>query len=169
MPYKYLRQGWKACQIDKVHYQLKCRVWSAISVSNSKMVSLLEIDHTKYITQSYSVTQEQEVETGKRADVHGIASSIQYYKCFGDCLQKENSIWTWKMFTPLNSKRARRSTDETLRERLAEKKRAYPLLLGQEVDKQVRACMNSFWVSIVTLLPIQPCNWMHWRHTCSKE
>ena len=117
---------------------------SAISAANSE-VKARGLGTSK--RGSYAkLTQQHKAEIGKRAAEHGIASTVRYYaKRLPDCPLKESSVRTWRNSYTLEIRRKRgeRCEDMSAQE-LPEKKRDRPLLLGEELDRQVRAYLTSF-------------------------
>ena len=117
---------------------------SAISAANSE-VKARGLGTSK--RGSYAkLTQQQKAEIGKRAAEHGIALTICYYaKRHPDCPLKESSVRTWRNSYTLEiwRKRGERCEDMSVQE-LPEKKRGRQLLLGEELDRQVRAYLTSF-------------------------
>lgn len=85
---------------------------------------------------------EEKAEIAKRAAEHGVMATIRHYtKRFSDL--KEHSVRTWRnAYTREIRKGAREGGDLTIKD-LPEKKKGRPYLLGEELDKQVRAYVKS--------------------------
>ena len=86
---------------------------------------------------------EQKAEIGKRAAEHGVAATARYYnKRFPGI--SESSVRTWRNAYTTELKKKRREGSENLTvESLPEKKRGRPLLLGEELEMQVRAYLTA--------------------------
>ena len=88
-------------------------------------------------------TSEQKAVIGKRAAEHGVAATIHFYANKFPNL-KESSVHTWKSAYTLEIKKRRREGHNDLSVKtLHEKKRGRPLLLGDELDMQVRAYLTT--------------------------
>ena len=79
-------------------------------------------------------------EIGKRAAENGVAATMRFYAAKKMVL-KASSVRDWKS-AYIREIRSRRG-DITALKRLPEKKRGRPLLLGEELDRQVRAYVTS--------------------------
>ena len=88
-------------------------------------------------------TSEQKAVIGKRAAEHGVAATIRFYaKKFPNL--KESSVRTWKSAYTLEIKKRRREGHDDLSVKtLPEKKKGRPLLLGDELEMQVRAYLTT--------------------------
>ena len=88
-------------------------------------------------------TPEEKLQMGERAAEHGVTSTVQYFhKRCSDRAVKESSMRTWrnKYLTEI-AKRKRVGEEETTMDlkQLPDKKRGRPLLLGDELDRRVKA------------------------------
>ena len=89
-------------------------------------------------------TGAEKVQIGKRAAEHGVVATIRYFsKIFPDRSLKESSVRTWKKKYLQEIARRRREGEHLLVKELPEKKTGRPLMLGEELDKQVRAYLVS--------------------------
>ena len=90
-------------------------------------------------------TPQQKAMIGKTAAEHGVAASVRrYMKDFPNL--KENTVRDWRNAHRLElKKRGRNRGEESINiTELPQKKRGRPLLLGEELDKQVQAYLTSF-------------------------
>ena len=89
---------------------------------------------------------EQKATIGKYAAENGIVNAIRHFKGEfpGDSL-KESTIRGWKKayILELEMRRQTGKGDRTVKE-LPQKKMGWPLMLGEDLDKQVQAC----WVRL---------------------
>ena len=80
---------------------------------------------------------------GKRATEFGVTASLRYFsKKYPDRSLKESSIRTWRDKYLRELAKKKRSGEEVAVTTLANKKRGRPLLLGEELDKQVQAYLT---------------------------
>lgn len=88
-------------------------------------------------------TPERKAEIGKRAAEHGVAATVRYYeKRFPGI--KESSVRTWKnVYTSEIGKRRREGSEDFTVQKLPEKERGRPFLLGEELEMQVRAYLTA--------------------------
>ena len=89
-------------------------------------------------------TAEEKAKIGRRATEHGVTASVRYFsKVFPGRSLKESSVRTWKTkyLQEIAAKR-RAGVDVTVNE-LANEKTGRPLLLGENLDKQVRAYLEA--------------------------
>ena len=85
---------------------------------------------------------EQKAMIGKRAAEHGVAATVCHYiKDFPNL--KENTVRDWRKAYRLELKKRVRNGSEGITE-LPLKKRGRPLLLGEQLDKQLQAYLTSF-------------------------
>ena len=91
-------------------------------------------------------TPEEKAQIGQRAAECGVTASIQHFsKVFPGRSLKESSVKTWKMkYLQEIAARKRAGKDLTVKE-LATKKAGRPLLLGEDLDKQVQAHLAALW------------------------
>ncbi len=89
------------------------------------------------------VRAEEKIQIARRAAENGIAATIRHYaKMFPDL--KESSVRTWRNSYRLEiKKRVRCGEDNLTVSELPTKKRGRPLLLGEELEEQVRAYLTS--------------------------
>ena len=80
----------------------------------------------------------QKFNIGKRASEHGVTSTLRYYKkAFPDLPLKETSVRRFKNLFQQSLRRPRSDSSEDLGE-LPNKKMGRPLLIGEELDRQVQ-------------------------------
>lgn len=99
---------------------------------------------TKVIRGHYSkFTAKQKAKIGKRAAEHGVAATVRYFdKTFPGL--KESSVRTWRKSYRIEVRKRRREGSVNLSvESLPEKKRGHPLILGEELEMQVRAFLTT--------------------------
>ena len=87
-------------------------------------------------------TPEEKALIGKRAAECGVAAATRYCsKRYHGRLVKESSVRTWrnKYRNELELKRKAKEEESPVVEKLVDKKRGRPFLLGDELDQQVRA------------------------------
>ena len=75
---------------------------------------------------------------------HGVASTVRYYVVKFPDLLKESSVHMWRntYITELEKKK-RESKDDLTINKLPEKKRGRPYLLGEKLEMQVRAYLQT--------------------------
>jgi len=132
-PHGPLAQSVPSTSIDAANLDLRA-VIDTMSSHNSKKRGRYE----KY-------TPEQKAMIGKRAAEHGVVSSDRHYiKDFPNL--KENTVREWRNAYRLEfKKKVRNRTKGSINiTELPQKKRGRPLLLGEELDKQVQAYLTSF-------------------------
>ena len=89
-------------------------------------------------------TAEEKAQIGMRASEHGVSATVRYFsKVFRACSLKESSVRTWKKKYLQELEKKRREGKEMTVNELVNKKRGRPLLLGDELDKQVQAYITS--------------------------
>ena len=90
------------------------------------------------------LTSEEKAQIGRKALENGVAATIRYFAQTFPGL-KESSIQTWRDTYKSEIKKRRRCGEDivTISE-LREKKKGRPLLLGEELDQQVKAYLTSF-------------------------
>ncbi len=114
---------------------------SSISAANSEVEKCGETADCKKRSHYTKFTSEQRAEIGRRAAEHGVASTIRYYT--GQFSLKESTIRGWRdgylreMKTRKMEKKPMNVTE------LPEKRRGRPLLLGEELDRQVQAYVTA--------------------------
>ena len=84
------------------------------------------------------MTAEEKAQIAKRAAEHGVTATIRYFSKMHPHL-KESSVRTWKKKYLAEIARKRKTGDETTVTELVNKKRGRPVLLGCDLDRQVRA------------------------------
>ena len=90
-------------------------------------------------------TAEEKAKIGRRAAEHGVTASVHYFsKVFPGRSLKESSVQTWKTKYLQKITAKRRVGEEATVKELAHKKTGRPLLLGENLDKQVRAYLGSY-------------------------
>ncbi len=91
------------------------------------------------------VKTEEKIQIARRAAENGIANTIRHYaKMFPNLDLKESSVRTWRNSYRLEiKKRVRCGEDNLTVSELPTKKRGRPLLLGEELEEQVRAYLTS--------------------------
>ena len=125
---------------------------SSIAAANKAVESILSpgsvIEDTKPGTQhpdrtrgSYEqFTAEEKARIGKRAAEHGVASTVRYFnKVFSDRIVKESSVRTWKKKYLQEIAKRRCAGQELDVKELPNQKTGRPLLLGDELDRQVQS------------------------------
>ena len=89
-------------------------------------------------------TAEEKAKIGRRAAEHGVTASVRYFsKVFPGRSLKESSVRTWKTKYLQEFTAKRRVGEEATVKELAHKKTGRPLLLGENLDKQVRAYLEA--------------------------
>ena len=111
---------------------------TAIAAANNEVKHVVELQRGKMRGTYTKFTTEQKAEIGKRAAEHGVAATVRYYKKRFPGI-KENSVRTWKnVYTSEIGKRRREGSKDFTVQKLLEKKRGRPFLLGEELEMQVR-------------------------------
>ena len=109
----------------------------AIASANSEVRSVMATSNSRgpYL----HLTPAQKFQIGKRASERGVTNTIGYYKKnFPNLSLKETSVRRFKdSYRELVKKRTRDDTQDELEE-LPTKKLGRPLLLGEEIDRQVK-------------------------------
>ena len=127
---------------------------STITAANKEVKQLLDQacdDHDNTKTTSTSkrgayerFTAEEKARIGKRAAEHGVTASVRYFsKVFPGRSLRESSVRTWKMKYLQEVAAKRRAGEEITVKELANKKTGRPLLLGVDLDKQIRAYLEA--------------------------
>ena len=110
---------------------------SAIASANSAVRSVMETSSSRgpYL----HLTPAQKCQIGRRASEYGVTNTVRYYeKNFPDLPLKETSVRRFKdSYRESVKKRTRYDTQDKLEE-LPTKKMGRPLLLGEEIDRQVK-------------------------------
>ena len=89
-------------------------------------------------------TAEDRALIGKKAATDGIASAMRYFSARGYASLKESSVCTWKQQYLKEISYLKRQGKDTCVKAIESKKRGRPLMLGEEVDKQVRTYLKAF-------------------------
>ena len=125
----------------------QCVPSTSIAAANSDVRSAIDrasqSSKTRGCYEKY--TPEQKAMIGKRAAEHGVVASVRHYiKDFPNL--KENTVRDWRNAYRLQLKKRVRNGSESGMNitELPQKKRGRPLLLGEELDKQVQAYLTSF-------------------------
>ena len=85
-------------------------------------------------------TAEEKARIGKRAAEHGVTSTVRYFnKVFSDRVVKESSVRTWKKKYSREITKRKRAGQELDVKELPNQKTGRPLLLGDELDRQVQS------------------------------
>ena len=85
----------------------------------------------------------QKFKIGKRASEHGVTNTLHYYKTtFPKLPLKETLVRRFKNLFQQSSKRPRSDNSENLNE-LPNKKMGRPLLIGEELDRQVQEYLDT--------------------------
>ena len=119
----------------------------AIRAANKSIEQLLEpklkgVRKTPYLV----LTPAQRFAVGKRAAEHGVTATIRYYaKRFPDLALKETTVRRIKNIYlselkkgSLKASHSGESGDSEIVQQLPPKKKGRPLLIGEELDKQIR-------------------------------
>ena len=120
---------------------------SAIASANIAVQAVL-VEKSEATTDSSSVpksrgpylhlTPAQKFNIGKKASEHGVTNTLRYYKrTFPDLPLRETSVQRFKDSFQQSLKRPRNDTLENMSE-LPNKKMGRPLLIGEELDRQVQ-------------------------------
>jgi hypothetical protein len=89
-------------------------------------------------------TPEEKAQIGKRAAEYGVTASLRYFsKAFTGRSLKESTVRTWKMKYLQEIAARRRSGGDMNVKELVNKKLGRPLMLGEDLDKQVRAYLTA--------------------------
>ena len=83
-------------------------------------------------------TAEERALIGKKAAIDGIASAMVHFSTHGYASLKESSVRTWKQRYLKETSNMKRQGKDTSVNAIENKKRGHPLMLGEELDKQVR-------------------------------
>ena len=115
---------------------------SAIQQTNNYVSPVIEKQATGRRGSYLVFTPSQRFQVGKRASEHGVTSTLRYYsKHFPDLPLKETSVRRLKNEYCTSLKRPRPRGDTSIEDAVPElpsKKTGRPLLLGNDLDKQVR-------------------------------
>ena len=113
---------------------------TAIASANEEVKSVVQQPAKRARGPYTKFTAEQRATIGKRAAEHGVAATVRYYeKQYPNGNVKDSSVRTWRnAYTSEIKKRRREGREDISVERLPEKKRGRPLLLGDELEAQVR-------------------------------
>ena len=119
---------------------------TSIAAANLNVRSIIESQNKQKRGNYGKFTPEQKAMIGKRAAEHGVVAAVRYYiKQFPNL--KENTVRDWRNAYRLELKKRVRKRSEGAAidiTELPQKKRGRPLLLGEELDKQVRSYLTSF-------------------------
>ena len=116
---------------------------TAIAAANNEVKHVVELQRGKTRGTYTKFTPEQKAEVGKRAAEHGVAATVCYYKKWFPGI-KESSVRTWKnVYTSEIGKSRREGSEVFTVQKLPEKKRGRPFLLGEELEMQVRAYLTA--------------------------
>ena len=101
-------------------------------------------DKSKSVRGAYEKFSADEKATiGKRAAEHGVLATIRHFsKIYPDCPLKESTDRGWKNQYNREVVRLKNSGKEVVVRELIDNKRGCPLLLGEEMDEQVRAYIS---------------------------
>ena len=120
---------------------------SAIAAANKEVTKVLEeagLDQ-KHATPKSACgeyehyTPKEKTLVGKRAAEHGVTAAIRYFsKVFADNSLKESTVRTWKKKYLRELSGRKRAGEAVTVEALENKKTGRPLMLGQDLDKQVQ-------------------------------
>ena len=112
---------------------------SAIQQANNHVIPVIERQASGGRGPYLILTPSQRFQVGKRASEHGVTSTLRYYsKHFQDLQLKETSVRRLKNEYRASVKRPRDDTSIEDVQELPSKKTGRPLLLGNDLDKQVR-------------------------------
>ena len=147
--FKYFKKG-NASLLDPTG-PLACSVPSSSIASANKEVDRILIadgpSNTKKPRGEYAkFTPEQKAMIGKRASEHGVVAAVRHFKKDYPNL-KENTVRDWRNAYRLELRKRAASKEcdgDTSVTVLPQKKKGRPLLLGEELDKQVQAYLTSF-------------------------
>jgi transposase-like protein len=121
---------------------------SSITCANAKVKAVLEADLKSSLTSSIAsrgpytkYTAEQRAQIGKRAAEEGVASTVRYFANKYPNL-KESTVRDWRNAYRYDLKKRRSAGDDTAVKELTAKKTGRPLLIGEDLDKQVQAYLN---------------------------
>ena len=117
---------------------------TSIAAANEAVEEVLKVTSCKAKQQYVKITPAQRFEFGKKAAEIGIAQALRFYrKKYPDLMVSEPTARRAKnQYLHELKKRPRSSDSDDFRE-LPTKKRGRPLLLGEEVDRQVRTYLNT--------------------------
>ena len=88
-------------------------------------------------------SSDEKARVAKCTAEHGVLSTIWHYaKIWPDCPLKEGTVWGWKNRHNCEVAMLKQSGKEIAVRELIDQKRGHPLLLGEELDKQVRAYLT---------------------------
>ena len=136
--YKYFKRNDKLPDVDG---PLKQHIPSqVISVVNKEVEAVIYREGGSCKTRGpyMKVTDAQKAVIGKRAAEHSVTASIRYFsKMYPDIELKETSVRRFKNAYIDEAGKRRHDEDSEVRELLS-KKRRRPLLLGEELEKQVK-------------------------------
>ncbi len=116
---------------------------SSISAANSEVEKCghLEAASGKKRSHYAKFTPEQKAEVGCRAAEHGVASTIHHYA--SQFTLKETTIRGWRDSYIKEIKKRKMENKPVNVTKLPEKRRGRPLLLGEELDRQVQAYITA--------------------------
>ena len=93
-----------------------------------------------------SFTPEEKAQIGKRAAEHGVTATVRHFsRVFTHRSLKESTVQTWKMKYLQEVATRRRANEDTTVKELVNKITGRPLMLGEDLDKQVRAYLTALW------------------------
>ena len=123
---------------------------SSIVAANKEVKEVLEKPEEKdTLTPSKrgtyeSFTPEEKARIGKRAAEHGVTATVRHFsRVFTNRSLKESTVRTWKMKYLQEVAARRRANEDTSVKELVNKKTGRPLMLGEDLDKQVRAYLTA--------------------------
>ena len=125
------------------------RAMPSTAISSANKLVLAELDKPPMPSQSkrgsyQKYTAEDRALIGKKAATDGIASAMRYFSARGYASLKESSVSTWKQQYLKEISNLKRQGKDTCVKAIESKKRGRPLMLGEEVDKQVRTYLKAF-------------------------
>ena len=121
----------------------------AISAANAQVARLVVAEPSSNVDTTargayLKMSGEMKAQIGKRAAEHGVLATIRYYATRLPCHLKESTVRTWKNAYLAQLRRLRsEGKDNTTVQELPTKKRGRPLILGEEVEMQVRAYLKA--------------------------
>ena len=94
--------------------------------------------------QYLSYTEKEKARIAKRASEFGVTNALRYFsKEFADRRLKESTVRTWMTAYKKEVAMRFRLGESSKIEKLTEKKRGHPFLLGEELDRQLQEYMKS--------------------------
>ena len=125
---------------------------SSIAAANKDVTKVLEEELDKKDATPKSARgdyehfiPEEKARIGKRAAEHGVTGAIRYFsKVFPGRSLKESTVRTWKKKYLQEISERKRAGEAVTVEALENKKTGRPLMLGQDLDKQVQSCLYTW-------------------------